>query len=171
MDQDVYLCSLGKQQPRGYFDAKMPAVADNDTDVQGAGCSVRGAGDSVCHVPAKQEAWSAGSGSSSFSRRCTARRSRRRGTGSWSRCSLSLCCCPRPSRARWCSINEWLLRIHSVVGQSVVLAALKQQALKQQQVWSSSSRHFALEGPNNTGICWTIMAYIEYMLSSTYTIL
>ena len=35
-------------------------------------------------------------------------------------------------RALWCLINEWLLRIHRVVGQSVVLAALKQHALKQQ---------------------------------------
>ena len=40
MDQDVYLCSLCKQQPQGYFHAKMPAVADDDTDVQGAGESV-----------------------------------------------------------------------------------------------------------------------------------
>ena len=37
MDQDVYLFSLCKLQPQGYFDAKMPAVADDDTDVQGAG--------------------------------------------------------------------------------------------------------------------------------------
>ena len=36
-------------------------------------------------------------------------------------------------RALWCLINEWLLRIHRVVGQPVVLAALKQQAAKQQQ--------------------------------------
>ena len=28
MDQDVYLCSRCKQQPQGYFEAKMPAVAD-----------------------------------------------------------------------------------------------------------------------------------------------
>ena len=35
-------------------------------------------------------------------------------------------------RALWCLINEWLLRIHRVVGQSVVLEALKQRALKQQ---------------------------------------
>ena len=32
MDQDVYLCSCCKQQPQGYFDAKMPAVANDDTD-------------------------------------------------------------------------------------------------------------------------------------------
>ena len=39
---------------------------------------------------------------------------------------------PAGRRALWCLINEWLLRIHRVVGQSVVLAALKQHALKQQ---------------------------------------
>ena len=32
MDQDVYLCSRFKQQPQGYFDAKRPAVADDNTD-------------------------------------------------------------------------------------------------------------------------------------------
>ena len=38
----------------------------------------------------------------------------------------------RGRRALWCLINEWLLRIHRVVGQSLVLAALKQHAMKQQ---------------------------------------
>ena len=32
MDQDVCICSLCKQQPQGFFDAKMQAVADDYTD-------------------------------------------------------------------------------------------------------------------------------------------
>ena len=32
LDQDVYVYSRGKQQRQGYFDAKMPAVSDDDTD-------------------------------------------------------------------------------------------------------------------------------------------
>ena len=32
MDQDVCLCSRCKQQPQGFFDMKMQAVADDDTD-------------------------------------------------------------------------------------------------------------------------------------------
>ena len=32
MDQDVYVYSRGKQQRQGYFDAKMPALSDDDTD-------------------------------------------------------------------------------------------------------------------------------------------
>ena len=43
-------------------------------------------------------------------------------------------------RVLWCLINEWLLRIHRVVGQSVVLGALKQQAAKQQQPAFRSGR-------------------------------
>ena len=67
----------------------------------------RGAGDLVCQVPTKQEAWpwSAGSASSSFSRRCTARRSRGRGTGSWSLCWPHC----RGRRALWCLKNECVL--------------------------------------------------------------
>ena len=29
IDRDIYLCSRCKQQPQGYFDAKMPAVAND----------------------------------------------------------------------------------------------------------------------------------------------
>ena len=46
----------------------------------------------------------------------------------------------RSLRVLWCLINEWLLRIHRVVGQSVILAALKQQAAKQQQPAFRSGR-------------------------------
>ena len=37
---------------------------------------------------------------------------------------------PPCRRGRGCLINKWLLQMHSVVGRSVVRAALKQQALK-----------------------------------------
>ena len=32
MDQDICLCSRCTPQPQGFFDAKMQAVADDDTD-------------------------------------------------------------------------------------------------------------------------------------------
>ena len=89
---------------------------------------------------AKQEVWqhSAGGRSSSFSRRCRCQR-------------------------RWCSINELLLPIHSVVGHSVVLAASKQQASKQKQALKQQQLAFCSGRTeqfwhmlNNTGMCWTI---------------
>ena len=88
---------------------------------------------------------------------------------SWSRCSLGRCCRPHPRLARWFTINEWLMRIHIVVEQSVVLVALKQQASKQQQALKQQQPAFQCSGRteqywhvlNNTGIYWI-------MLNNTY---
>ena len=57
----------------------------------------------------------------------------------------------------WCSINEWMLRIHSVVGQSVVLAALKQQALKQQ----AAKPHQPAFRSGRTEKYWHILEKVE----------
>ena len=68
---------------------------------------------------------------------------------------------PLPEAPGAVVLNKWLLQIHNIVGQSMELTALNQQALKQQPAFKQQQQPAFRSGRseqywhmlNNTGIC------------------